>query len=272
MDPKESTPNKPNSSTGRIINPVSSEDDIRTETASYAPQSQEKTERSPLDNQQEQKVETTEQQTAPEPTALPETTTPATASFGSGATVSNNNPPTATNPFQNTASGSEQATIPSQPTPPLASQTGQQSTPETTKTYFETFLLALLLGYWGADRFYLGYFGTGIAKIVTFGGFGIWWLIDVILSLLNKRTEKDGTPLANYESGKKPALIISIVYVAMAVVLPILTFVILWSVIATLFSGSVEVETSQDPGTFQFEDSSEGIIEFESNFDWETTD
>ncbi len=42
-------------------------------------------------------------------------------------------------------------------------------------------LFSILLGCLGVDRFYMGYIGTGILKLITFGGFGIWWLIDLIL-------------------------------------------------------------------------------------------
>merc|ERR1711990_537188 len=35
-------------------------------------------------------------------------------------------------------------------------------------------------GFTGIDRFYLGYVWMGIVKAVTFGGFGIWTLIDQI--------------------------------------------------------------------------------------------
>ena len=42
-------------------------------------------------------------------------------------------------------------------------------------------VLSWLLGFLGADRFYKGQIGLGLLKIVTFGGFGIWYLIDAII-------------------------------------------------------------------------------------------
>ena len=53
-------------------------------------------------------------------------------------------------------------------------------------------LLSLFLGGLGIDRFYLGYIGTGILKLITFGGFGIWALIDLILIIVGKLKPKDG--------------------------------------------------------------------------------
>lgn len=42
-------------------------------------------------------------------------------------------------------------------------------------------LLSIFLGGLGIDRFYLGYTGLGILKLLTAGGFGVWWLVDIIL-------------------------------------------------------------------------------------------
>jgi hypothetical protein len=41
-------------------------------------------------------------------------------------------------------------------------------------------------------RFYLGKVGTGILKLLTIGGFGIWWLVDLVLTLTNAQKDKDG--------------------------------------------------------------------------------
>ncbi|PSO44658.1 hypothetical protein BRC21_01090 [Candidatus Saccharibacteria bacterium SW_7_54_9] len=60
-----------------------------------------------------------------------------------------------------------------------------------------TFLLSLLLGGLGADRFYLAKIGTGILKLITAGGFGIWYLVDLILILTGNMQDKSGKPLKN---------------------------------------------------------------------------
>ena len=44
-----------------------------------------------------------------------------------------------------------------------------------------TLVLSILFGSLGVDRFMMGRIGLGILKLITFGGFGVWWLIDVIL-------------------------------------------------------------------------------------------
>jgi TM2 domain-containing membrane protein YozV len=53
-----------------------------------------------------------------------------------------------------------------------------------------TLVLSILVGSLGVDRFIMGKVGTGILKLITFGGLGIWWLIDVIL-IATKHEFKD---------------------------------------------------------------------------------
>ena len=56
-------------------------------------------------------------------------------------------------------------------------------------------LLAFFLGCFGVHRFYVGKIGTGVLSLVTFGGLGIWALIDFVMILLGKFTDKEGNAL-----------------------------------------------------------------------------
>lgn len=66
-----------------------------------------------------------------------------------------------------------------------------------------TMILSITAGGFGADRFYLGHWQEGIGKLFSFGGLGVWTLIDVILISIGYITPADGsvyTYRANYTS------------------------------------------------------------------------
>jgi len=63
------------------------------------------------------------------------------------------------------------------------------------KSKTTTLIISILLGELGIDRFYLGYTGLGILKLLTVGGCGIWYIIDIILILTDKMTDKNGNAL-----------------------------------------------------------------------------
>ena len=71
------------------------------------------------------------------------------------------------------------------------------------KRYATAVVLSLVGGTIGADRFYLGYTGLGILKLLTCGGIGIWAFIDSILLLIGKLTTADGLPLEQSPKDKK---------------------------------------------------------------------
>ena len=64
------------------------------------------------------------------------------------------------------------------------------------REFLVALLLSIFVGGLGIDRFYMGYIGLGILKLVTFGGCGIWSLIDIILIATRKLNDADGNPLA----------------------------------------------------------------------------
>lgn len=42
-------------------------------------------------------------------------------------------------------------------------------------------ILSWTLGYLGADRIYKNQIGLGVLKLITVGGFGVWWLVDALI-------------------------------------------------------------------------------------------
>ena len=72
----------------------------------------------------------------------------------------------------------------------------KSSSSESDSQWVVTLLLAFLLGVIGAHRFYVGKTGTGILMLLTFGGLGIWLLIDLILIITGQFTNKAGEKIA----------------------------------------------------------------------------
>ena len=76
--------------------------------------------------------------------------------------------------------------------PPAAAPAPANDEP---KDYLIALLLSILLGQFGIDRFYMGYVGLGILKLLTAGGCGIWWLIDIVLIATKNLKDAKGRPL-----------------------------------------------------------------------------
>jgi len=53
--------------------------------------------------------------------------------------------------------------------------------------------LSITLGGFGADRFYLGHWQEGIGKLFSFGGLGVWTLVDVVMVAIRYIGPADGS-------------------------------------------------------------------------------
>ncbi|KAH3744175.1 TM2 domain [Pelomyxa schiedti] len=88
-------------------------------------------------------------------------------------------------------------------------------------TWVTTVFLSAMLGGFGADRFYIGYAGWGVFKMLSLGGLGVWAVVDFIMEVLGYLTPANGSvysdlgpvvpPVgARYQTQQCPAIIPSV--------------------------------------------------------------
>ncbi|MFF2843747.1 TM2 domain-containing protein [Paenarthrobacter sp. NPDC057981] len=131
-----------------------------------------------------------------------------------------------------------------QPTPGSGSY-GPPGGDGTAKSFVVTWILSLLLGGLGVDRFYLGKIGTGIAKLLTAGGFGIWSIVDLIITLTGNARDKQGRPLVGYPENKKKAWIITIVVWLAGMIIGIISTVLSLALVSAGIQGQKAAEPAR---------------------------
>ena len=55
------------------------------------------------------------------------------------------------------------------------------------------FHCSVTLGGFGVDRFYLGHWKEGLGKVFSFGGLGVWTLVDIVLIAVGYVGPADGS-------------------------------------------------------------------------------
>ena len=64
------------------------------------------------------------------------------------------------------------------------------------KSKLTAVLLCFFLGSLGIHRFYLGYTLIGVIQLLTFGGFIIWAIVDLIMLIIGSLKDSEGNDLA----------------------------------------------------------------------------
>jgi TM2 domain-containing membrane protein YozV len=81
--------------------------------------------------------------------------------------------------------------------------TGKVVDPSKQRHFLAAFFLSFIFGVFGIDRFYLGKYWTGILKLLTFGGMGVWALIDLNIIMSGGMRDKQGNKLLQADRYKK---------------------------------------------------------------------
>lgn len=79
----------------------------------------------------------------------------------------------------------------------------KQTVGTSNKHFLAAFFFSFFWGTWAVDRFYLGKVWTGIFKLLTLGGLGIWTLIDLALITSGDMHDKHDRPLIGVDQYKK---------------------------------------------------------------------
>ncbi|MET3600188.1 TM2 domain-containing protein [Martelella mangrovi] len=91
--------------------------------------------------------------------------------------------------------GTQMATT-AQSCPKCGAPNGLAAQQVSSKTMVAAALLCFFLGGLGIHRFYVGKIGTGILMLLTFGGLGIWTIIDFVMIIVGSFRDKQGLKLS----------------------------------------------------------------------------
>jgi TM2 domain-containing membrane protein YozV len=115
--------------------------------------------------------------------------------------------------------------------------------------FLAVFFLSFMWGVFGADRFYLGKYWTGILKLLTFGGLGLWAIIDLTMVMSGSMRDKQGNEMLEYARYKKFANNYALIFTIVVVVLIVITGVsVAYSINQLMQNGGIEKLLQQGAG------------------------
>ncbi len=67
------------------------------------------------------------------------------------------------------------------------------------KSRLYALLINIFFGWAGGHRYYVGKIGTGVLMLITAGGFGMWWFVDLIMISIGAFKDKDNKVLTSWK-------------------------------------------------------------------------
>lgn len=111
--------------------------------------------------------------------------------------------------------------------------------------FLAVFFISFMWGTFGVDRMYLGKWGTGILKLITFGGFGLWVLVDLVMIMAGTMRDKQGREMLQFAEYKAFAFKLVLIF---AIVLGLVVLINGLFLIAAVMQFMVDLQSGNIPG------------------------